>query len=258
MNVSCLVIPRRFVRKGNWKTWPNDWLPFTWKRPELQPGYFSTGDMVEGIDRPDKSSVADYATKQALRECDTLNLPESVRRQFTNEFVPRKQLVERQIQKAMLQVSGDLDETTLAGGIARMSYRIRNSRHQIRTTPNDVLSKVATNWWYGKRFKRLIALHRVDRAEFDRIVAELKLELPNFVLDGKLFQRIERKRELRRLTDQYCEKLKKEKLDAYEQQLKARQHEFLIKKAETQKWIENEMQNLNLNDEFKPAANTIK
>jgi hypothetical protein len=248
MNASCVLIPRRFVRKGNWKTWPNDWLPFTWKRPEQQPGYFDTGDLVEGIDKPNKQNPANYATQQALKECESLNLSEEVTRMFTNEFVSRKKLVDRHVQDKTLKVSGNLDRTTLAGSIVRMTYRIRNSRHVIRSTPNDVLSKVSTNWWNGKRMKRLIDLYKFDRAEFERLVQELRLDLPEFVLNGKMYQRIERKRELRRLTDEYCAKLKSDKLAEYEQQLKSKQEEFLRRKAETNKWIESELQQLTLND----------
>lgn len=246
MNSSCTIITKRFVRSGRWKSWPNDWLPFTWKRPEQQPGYFDTGDTVEGIPAPKKEDFVNHATQLAVQECKSMNLSEEILRLFTNEFAKRQQKVHCKIEQNVYGLSGGLDSTTLAGGIVRMTYRIRNSRDNIRKHPNDVLSKIMTNWWSGKRLKRLVQLYKMDRQEFDRIVKELQLDLPQFGYDHKLFERIERKRELRRLTDEYCAKIKKERLEAYEKELKAEQQAFLRRKAETEQWIESEMQKLKL------------
>ena len=242
MNASCIHIQRRFARHRSWKCWPNDWLPFTWKRPEQQPGYFDTGDQVEGVEPLDPKLFRNAAVAAAYDELK--DVPEEVRRQFTFEFTPRKQKVDQQIEQSVLRHSKHLDHHTLAGSVARMTYRIRNSRFVLRNTPNDVLSKINICWWSDKRLKRMIDLHKFDRNEFDRLMKELKVNAPQFVLDGKLFQRIERKRELRRLTDEYCQELKKEKLDAYHQQLKEQQQQFLKEKQSTEEWVEEQTQQL--------------
>ena len=32
-----------------WLTWPNDWLPFEWEKPEPQIGYFATGQSFPAL-----------------------------------------------------------------------------------------------------------------------------------------------------------------------------------------------------------------
>lgn len=257
--MNCVHVSRRFVRNSNWKNWPNNWLPFTWKRPDLQPGYFDTGDRVEGLTRPDPQLPQSRVVGEALRELRTEaagargqpepgELSDEVRRQFTVEFSARKPVADRHIAQQVTELSDRLDANTLAGSIVRMTYRIRNSRQVLRDTPNDVRSKVNICWWSDKRLKRLIELHRYDRAEFDRLVEALQLDRPKFVLDGKMFERVQRKRELRQMTDEYCERLRKEKLDAYQKELAEQQPQFEKEREDAQLWIQQQMQTLRPRD----------
>lgn len=54
------------------------------------------------------------------------------------------------------------------------------------------------------------------------------------------YERVERKKSLRRLTSQWCEKVRTEKLAEYRNKLNSEKDEFLKEKLESLKWIKKE------------------
>lgn len=61
--------------------------------------------------------------------------------------------------------------------------------------------------------------------------------------------KVQRKKSLRSLTDEYCDTIKKERLTDYKDQLKSQQESFLEEKSKTNQWIEQEMAKLKISDE---------
>lgn len=56
----------------------------------------------------------------------------------------------------------------------------------------------------------------------------------------RIFERVERKKSLRRLTSQWCDKVKAEKLAEYQNQLNNEKDKFLKSKVETLEWAKKE------------------
>lgn len=54
------------------------------------------------------------------------------------------------------------------------------------------------------------------------------------------YERVERKKSLRRLTSQWCEKVKAEKLNKYQNELEKEKEQFLKDKLETLIWAQKE------------------
>lgn len=92
-----------------------------------------------------------------------------------------------------------------------------------------------------KRRKALKKLRLVDYGRFAWLLEELNITYtPHLNFETQ----ITRKGELQRMTNEYCEKLKHDRLAAYAQVLKDRQDEFLEEKRKTLEWIEKEEKEL--------------
>lgn len=61
-----------------------------------------------------------------------------------------------------------------------------------------------------------------------------------FILILRLYERVERKKSLRRLTSQWCEKVKAEKLAEYRDKLNSEKDSFLKEKLESLEWAKKE------------------
>lgn len=61
-----------------------------------------------------------------------------------------------------------------------------------------------------------------------------------FTCIHRIYERVERKKSLRRLTSQWCDKVKSEKLAEYCKQLNSEKEKFLKDKLETLEWAKKE------------------
>lgn len=57
---------------------------------------------------------------------------------------------------------------------------------------------------------------------------------------NRRYERVERKKSLRRLTSQWCDKVRGEKLADYRNQLNMEKEQFLMDKIDKLKWIQKE------------------
>jgi small subunit ribosomal protein S15 len=88
-------------------------------------------------------------------------------------------------------------------------------------------------------------LYYTDIKRFNFVTQKLKISYTPPKL-GEMPIKPTRKGELRRLTREYCEKIKDEKLEAYHKKLIEEQNEFLKQKEEIEKWIKEEEKYLGL------------
>lgn len=212
---------RRFGRRyRKWHHWPNDFLPFEWERPVQDPPYLRTGDSVRDIGMWDGKSLipgAEYSKELA-------NAPETVRRLFTLEFATRNVIVEYQKRKILNQVRRHPhDNVSPEVKIADYTVRIRNNLHHfIKIDKYDAPRKIRQEILKNRRNVLLKDLFYQDRERYEYITRLLGIthEVPKL---GVKYVKPNRKSELQRLTKEYCDKIKEERLAQYHEELKAKQ-----------------------------------
>lgn len=94
-----------------------------------------------------------------------------------------------------------------------------------------------------RRNKLLKQLYRIDLDRFHWICKELKVEYKPTQLGG-IKDRYTKKWDLRRLTKEYCAKLIKDKKNAYHEEFKKQQADFLKEKEETLTWMEKQKEEI--------------
>lgn len=149
------------------------------------------------------------------------------------------------------------DESSHEVLIANYTSRIRSCVEVLRAIPNDAMSKFVIMIYKKKRTKLLNELYRMDRKRYDVLIKELTIGHVPGIPGVMQTHRVFRKASLRKLTDEYCHKMKKEKLEAYHEKLKQQQEPFMQKAEETKKWIEDEMRKYCISEDdvtpgFKP------
>ncbi|RWS22936.1 28S ribosomal protein S15-like protein [Leptotrombidium deliense] len=229
------------------KPWPNDWLPFKWERPEDVPGYFVTDDppSTEGMPKYDPNRL--QPKFEAIEELK--NAPEDVRKLFTIGNLPRREVLDLIVSEVQKQFQRHVyDDYSPEIKVVRYTLKIRNLRDILRQHPNSARFKRLVVEFNGKRKRWLKILYRTDKERYDRLVEELNLMHTPSPPGFSETERLERKRELRRLTAQYCENIRKEKLNAYHEKLKSEQVKFEKEKEETEQWIAETLKKFDLKD----------
>lgn len=97
----------------------------------------------------------------------------------------------------------------------------------------------------------------MDREAYHRICKSLKIEhrIPKL---GEIELKIERKRELRRLTKEYCDKIRADKLSKYHEHLKQEQAIFEEEKKKIIEWIEQQEKYLGLTPPSEGPSSTAQ
>lgn len=149
------------------------------------------------------------------------------------------------------------DNESLEVRIANYTSQIRQLKQVIYDLPNNVMCKIYVSLYKDKRTKCLNELYRMDAARYHAIVKDLNIDHVLGMPGVDTYMKDQRKRSLRRLTDAYCHNMKKGKLEAYHEKLKAQQEPFLKEAEEANKWIEQEMAKYHISEEdletgFKP------
>lgn len=108
--------------------------------------------------------------------------------------------------------------------------------------------KLVRNGYY-KRFKFLNELYKLDRPTYERVKEKLALDFTPPPPFFELRDDFERKRDIRRVSDEYCKKLKDEKIDKLKKKLKEEQKVFAKEKEEKQKWIDEQMARFNISED---------
>ncbi|KAH7644684.1 hypothetical protein HUG17_0222 [Dermatophagoides farinae] len=212
---------RRFGRRyRRWYHWPNDFLPFHWEREKLDPPYLRTGDAVRDIgfwDPQDLIPGAQYSN--VLKDA-----PEIVRRQFSLGFAERATVVAHQRDKILdLVRRHPLDKMSPEVKVAEYTVNIRNNlRHFIKIDKYDAKRKIQQETLKNRRAKLLNEIYYQDRERYNRLIRLLGIThvVPKL---GEITHKPTRKGEIRRLTREYCERIKERKLEEYHAELKEKQ-----------------------------------
>lgn len=175
------------------------------------------------------------------------DVPPEIQNLFTYEYQRRAENTSEFREDQILEKANNtLGMSTVAGRIVDYTYKIRKGRKILRDEPNNVMQKILVNKWATKRLKYLVELHKYDGAGFHKLLEVLEVEEPHLVMGDKRLHRIERKKELRRLTSEYCDNIVKRRMQAYHDKLKEQQKLFEQEKDEFNEWMLNTMKELNI------------
>merc|ERR1719318_2200948 len=137
--------------------------------------------------------------------------------------------------------------------ITMATIKIRNLQHElIKLYPykNQPVKHVLTHKISNRR-KMLRLLREQDYKKYEWLLEKLNLlykPMPHDAPDGVMIPRenVERKASIERLTDLWCEELRRHRLKAYQRQLVREQPAFLVKKAQKLRQILQEERELGL------------
>lgn len=243
---------KRFrIRRPNayYKTWPNDWVPFVWSRPEKVPGYFDSGDL-RPLQDPSKEDIhPDYSQSEHLKSLDA---DHPLRKLFSVDHVRRSEqskiFSRRFIDKMGIVHHVDFSNS-LEAKIVSLTYSIRHAQETIRlvgTNSNwNGKSRLIANSLTNRRYRYLCELKELHKGRYDRIIKSLEIEPKENKINVPHY-RPYRKIQMRLLAKNYSADLKEKKVDEFLRTLEEEQAKFEKYKSETLKWIEEKETELGL------------
>lgn len=212
----------------------------------FNPGYFDTGDRIEKIEQFDKSQIP-KAYRDAINEVG--DVPIEIQNLFTYEFLNRSKNTDDYRLEKIVEISNTtIGLESLAGKIVNNTFKIRKGRQLLREQPNNVGLKILVNRWNTKRLKYLIELKKFDAIEYDKLLDKLEIDKPTLVMGEKKANRIERKKELRRLTKEYCDKIIEKRMNDYHIKLKEQQKILEKDKKEFEEWLSKKVNELKIDE----------
>ncbi|KAL3280863.1 hypothetical protein HHI36_004091 [Cryptolaemus montrouzieri] len=210
-------------------------LKIKWVRPEKIPCYKpeKSGDF-EGFPEIDKTKI-----QLDFKECKELETADdSVKKLFTLEYAPRRATVSHYLYETTGKVrrhANDYGSHEVI--IAKMTGVIRAMQETMERFPRNKKFKINLKELIDKRKKYLKYLRRWDYKRFEWLLETLNLKYKPMPLDVHW---ITRKDSLRKLTDQYCDNIRKERLENLKLQLQAEQPAFLEEKIRALEFIRDE------------------
>jgi small subunit ribosomal protein S15 len=161
-----------------------------------------------------------------------------VKKIFKLASLPRRHTTEVVNERLVSQVQRHaLDYGSMEAKIAVMTVSIRNLQDYMDKFPRNKRAKVELKELIDKRKKFLKYLRRWDYKRFEWVLEKLDLV---YKPPPAEFHWITRKESLVKLTNQHCDKIKQERLDAYRKQLESQQLEFLANKLKNLQFIRKE------------------
>jgi len=179
---------------------------------------------------------------------------EDVKRVLSLEFARRRDVMEKLSKEVLKGVQKHpRDFNSLEVRITMATIKIRNIQEElIKLYPykNQPVKHMLTHKISSRR-KLLRMLREQDYKKYEWLLEKLNLlykPMPHDAPDGVMIpkENIARKASIEKLTDLWCEELKRHRLNAYKMQLVREQPAFLIRKAEKLKHILSEEKDLGL------------
>ncbi|XP_054715099.1 28S ribosomal protein S15, mitochondrial-like [Uloborus diversus] len=215
---------------------PVDWLPFHWRRRPMFNIFKQSGDLILKNPIDPACPKPDFELSEELKTA-----PEDVKKIFSLETASRHEAEEAYRRSLLKRVQRHpFDFTSLEVKIALRTIRIRSLFLNSEIFPKEIrLNRVILPMVINRRNRDLKVLRQIDHERFSWLCKELQIYYNPPTL-GKKLERYCKKWDLRRLTKLYHDSLIQKKKNAYHEELKKQQKDFLKEKAETLAWIEAE------------------
>lgn len=247
MNAHRLILcsSKRFVgRKApTYKSWPNDWVPFHWSRPEQIPGFFRGGDLVDHTitEKDTLKNSAKHSVKLAELDPD-----DPLRRIYTVNSGTSSDLFEHNVNSIMKKL-GIIHEVDLKNSreakIIRLTFKIRQHVDLIKRKglEHEQSKEIRTicNALVNRRYRNLCELKEIHSERHTNLLKALQINPPDNPINIP-YVRPFRKTQMRHLTKEYCKNLRKQKIEEYIKSLEGEKEKFEKEKAETMKWIQEQ------------------
>lgn len=222
-----------------------EWLPPP-KVPFIHPS--KSGDK-SGLPEVDLKRPQYYFSRSCCNtDIDELTeksgLPEELKKLITLEFASHRKHVQVIKHDAMEKIRRHvLDTASMETRITAITVSIRNQQRHIEEKRTDKTARVLLKENIDKRKALLKRLRAADYKRFEWLLEKLDLvyhATPNPIIP------ITKKDSLIKLTQIYCDNIRKQQLDDYKKELEKEKVLFDEEKKQTLKWIEEEEKVLGL------------
>ncbi|KAK9879447.1 hypothetical protein WA026_006517 [Henosepilachna vigintioctopunctata] len=216
-------------------------LKIKWVRPEKIPCFKpeKSGDLETFPEIDKKLYQEDFKNCKELKTANEL-----VKKLFTLEFAPRNETVRHYINRTSDKVRRHVnDYGSHEATIAAWTGVIRAMQESMERLPRNKIMKVQLKELIDRRKKFLKYLRRWDYKRFEWLLETLNLKYVPMPLDVHW---ITRKDSLTKLTDKYCDDIRKDKLEKLKLQLQSEQPAFLEEKIRILEFIRNEQKSCNV------------
>lgn len=243
------LLSKRYIRKRiNFKSWPNDWVPFHWSRPETIPGYMSITDL-ERVRVPEIGELRpQYLSSEKLKKLDP-NDP--VRKIFSMDHASLKSQTDLTIQQAYKEFGlyHEIDfDNSLEAKIIRLTFKLRGTLADLEykgyDNPRTGRIRSAANAYKNRRKRYLNELKEQHAERYKHIIDKLNIEPEENPINVPR-QFPFRKFQMRRMANEYAMELKGKKVEEFMKSLEQDKANFEVEKQETLKWIEEQEKKLN-------------
>ncbi|XP_031841078.1 28S ribosomal protein S15, mitochondrial [Nomia melanderi] len=204
-----------------------EFYKINWKRPARVGPTSPTNSGDLGLDISVKpTDIPLYYDRS--KELEDAN--DFVKKMFSLEFHPRREVRNLKREKIMALVKRhELDRGSTESAIAAMTSEILYIQEYMKEHPYNKQTKRFLKELVERRKKYLRHLRKWDYRRFEWVLERLNLV---YKPDPAQLGTVSRKDSIRLLTQEYCDKLVQDKLNAYKAELKAKQKEFYREKAE--------------------------
>uniref|UniRef100_T1IY05 Fibronectin type III-like domain-containing protein n=1 Tax=Strigamia maritima TaxID=126957 RepID=T1IY05_STRMM len=218
-------------------------LPFVYEPPEKKLQIFNSGDTKELTPLDPTRPILKYAEL-----VDELNVSPGVRRLVSLGFSRPKETLRIHKHELMKPIQKHiLDTGSYESQIAALTADIKWwQKYLTNGNLQNSRVRVSLNAAIDRRFKILKKLRMKDYKRFEWVIETLGIKYRQAPM---FFHWATRKGTLRVMTREYCNKMRRNKIEAYKAKLKGMQDDFLKEKEETLDWIKKEKEELGIKDE---------
>lgn len=241
------LVSRRFIRKKIiMKSWPNDWVPFHWSRPEKVPGYYSNEDLVDLGEPETEDLLPEAENSNQLRQ---LKPDDPVRKLFSIDHGKvshyNKTMVHRQLKELGLYHVVNFSNSPEAK-VVNLTFSLRHTLSQVQSASDDRWNghvRQLANVLKHRRRRYLCELKELHSDRFERLKKTLDIEPDDNPINTQ-YLRPYRKLQMRKLAFEYAIDLKEKKVESYMRSLEEEKAKFEKEKEETLRWIHEQEKKL--------------